>query len=177
MKTPYSTKNAEFSQIAHNAARQQIYPRLFGPNNTLEYESPDLHETEFNRFMDTQMGIDKIVNVTVTGQFKYPIKFTVQERFRKQQYADFEDITITEYNPLSGLPSELYKLQAMFFVYGYFDGINFSKAIYFYPARLLHGLTLGAIQYTKEQNTRSMQHFICVTFGEIEKLKIGQRII
>jgi hypothetical protein len=58
--------------------------------------------------------------VTTHG-LRAPLGFTIQERFRRPRYAEFQDLTLTEWNGNSNLPSELYKIRAGMFLYGYYS--------------------------------------------------------
>lgn len=172
MQTPYSKKNADLSDAAHLVARSRIYPQIFGCDESmLKYDDATLlHESDRGKILDGEMGVDRIVNVSVTG-FRFPIVFTVQERFRRAKFAKYKDLTVTEYNRRTGQPSELYKINAGLFVYGYLsnDHRHFVDAICINTAQLLWQLSRHGIRYKTQENHRSNQCFLCFTFDALSK--------
>ncbi|HUT43318.1 MAG TPA: hypothetical protein VMW95_03185, partial [Desulfobacterales bacterium] len=119
MPTPYSLKNRAFTDNIHMIAREKIYPYLFGVQpEEIEYCYPAELE-----YLDLNFAIDKILKVKRRqGRTKYKFTYTIQERFRPPEcYEKYKDITITLENTITGQPSELYKIAAQVFVYGYVD--------------------------------------------------------
>lgn len=168
--TPFSPKNKEDSDRAHLHAREVIYPDFFHTEagNITYDEQRDIAHPEWGR-LDGQMAIDRLIKVTVAG-YRAPITFTIQERYRNTDWAHKQDITITEWNTLSNLPSELYKLQANFFMYGYFDwgGTNqFVDAICINIPGLLRGIVSKALRPFRKVNRRTQQPFLCITFDQL----------
>lgn len=167
-KTPFSKANSYFSNSAHLAARKLIYPEIFGvPFESLTFEDTLLELNERGRVLDGEMAIDRIVNVTNINNLRMPITFTVQERFRRPYAAEYQDITITEWNYASNQKSELYKLVANLFVYGYFDGSDFIDFIAINVVDLLMKICAERINYTKEYNPRSEQDFLAFKFSDL----------
>jgi len=120
--TPYSEENQKFTDMAHIAATKQIYPELFMTDN-FEIRDTSLSIGEKERIIDGEMAIDKIVYVKKQG-LNAPIEFMIQERFRRKEYLKYQDITITEWNHKTDIKSELFKLNAGIFIYGYYDHEN-----------------------------------------------------
>ncbi len=171
MTTPYSKENQAFSDAGHIAAQSMIYPVVFCTSQeNLAFESTSLATSEKNRILDGEMATDRIVKVTVKT-LRNPIQFTVQERFRKVQYVRFQDITITEWNYTTNLPSELYKLNSGIFVYGYFDPQSnaFADWVAFNTVGLLHTFVTGKCPLSKQWNERSNQDFYTVRFEFLQK--------
>lgn len=143
MKTTFSAERMGFTKRAHAAAQQQFYARMF-PDLPLAFE--DTVAT----VRDLGYAVDCIVAVTVPG-LRAPLRFAVQERWREPRYMDYQDITVTEWNLAPDQPSELHKLGAHLFVYGFYDsdrdqilaGVAVDVAI------LLRALALGDISYTR----------------------------
>ena len=160
--TPYSSDNQAFSDKAHAAAQRLVYPRIFaGP---IEYEVP-----KEIRFLDTHYGIDRILRLTphADAGCRFTIPVTVQERFRLPKFASYEDITITEWNNVTDQPSELYKMCADLFVYGYYspDLDTFVRYVKVYRTiDLKLGIKKGNIQGTRQTNPRSDQPFLTLSF-------------
>lgn len=113
MKTGFSPRNMEFTKRAHLAAQSQFYPGLFR-------NLPITFEDTVGTAKDLEYAIDCRVAVTVDG-LQAPLYFAVQERWRRPADMQYGDITITEWNQASGQPSELHKLGAQLFVYGFYD--------------------------------------------------------
>lgn len=168
MYTPYSRALAEESNKAHMAAQSRIYPILLGVDrNQLEFVDCT-GDTERNRILDGEMAVDRMVKITVNG-LKMPITLTVQERFRKMKFSRYRDLTVTEWNPASGLPSELYKITSGFFVYGYYDGENdeFGEVIMIAVTSMLRAIANGSLPYGRGVNDRTKQPFITLKFNDL----------
>lgn len=172
MNTPYSIDNQAFSDRAHCLAREAIYPSLFdAAADALTFDDVTGVEAERNKVLDGEMAVDKIVNVTVHG-LGAPLIFTVQERFRRPDAARFRDITITEWNNNSNKPSELYKIRAWLFLYGYYDAdcnhFVGETVVVNVPALWLR-LATNQIEYASGRNPRSNQRFITVSFDALRE--------
>lgn len=164
--TPYNKTNAKFSDLAHYAARQFIYPKMFN-TLALQYYNANEHTTEVHKILDMKMAIDKIVYVSYK---KHRLIFPIQERFRKIEYSNFRDITITKWNNNSGTPSELYKLCAGMFLYGYYNITSniFGEVIAINIPGLIYKLSLGKLYIENNINEKN-QDFICIKFDELQK--------
>jgi hypothetical protein len=146
-----------------------LYPLIFDcPFENLEFKDTLLGTSERNNILDGEMAIDRVIDVTVKS-LKCPLTFTIQERFRRPKYYKWQDVTITEWNNRSGLPSELYKITSGLFVYGYYDEIanKFLDAIVVPVPDLLLSIALEELNYTKSTNKKE-QDFICITFRDLE---------
>lgn len=171
--TPYSTVNAKFSQDAHEQARVLIYPRAFGVMPyQLAYE--DVTGTDQrSRALDGELGIDRVIKVTVE-HLHLPIEFTIQERFRRIDNVHWRDITITEWNLRSDQPSELYKIKADYFIYGYFDDVQRRFAgeammvnVPSFKKKLADREWEKVIENGRNENPRSNQTFIGFKFDTL----------
>jgi hypothetical protein len=168
--TPYSYRNQGFTDAAHDAAQSLVYPTIFDCDKSLlSFETSSVADGGEKAILDGQMAVDRIVSVTVSG-LKGPIEHMVQERFRRPDYARFRDITITEWNHASNQKSELYKLKAGIFLYGYFDNKSglFGEVIAANTAAVLMAISNETLRYTRETNPRTKQSFICVTFDALQ---------
>lgn len=167
-RTRFDPSHAQFSHCAHAAARELVYPALFGfPPGAITYVSPDSWNTAAYQELDTRHGIDKVIQITAPDFFA-PLSVTVQERFRQAQYADRRDITLTEFNRESGEPSELYKIKAQLFVYGYYDPASrrFPEVLAVNVGRLLLRLCQAAIPFQRGVNPKQ-QDFLCLLFDDL----------
>ena len=123
------------------------------------------------RILDGEMAIDRIVSVKVTW-FKAEIEFTIQERFRRKQFVKYQDITITEWNDATNLKSELFKLNAGIFVYGYFDieNKNMIDWIAIDTPALLRQLVIKEPDINRGNNPRSKQSFLVFDFNYLSDI-------
>ena len=172
VKTPYSPKNQSFTDKAHKAAREQIYPKLF-LGNPLLFETCNVGAGGIGAIYDGEMSIDYIVKVWLKD-FKLPLRFTIQERFREAKYADFKDVTITAWNYQTDKPSELYKMDCSLFVYGYYDDTEdtFLDWVVFCPQSLKIALIEQRLVFNTGMNPRSNQSFITIAFDALRDGKL-----
>jgi hypothetical protein len=163
--TPYSKMRQEFSDRGHKKAQSVIYPALFNVKQE-QIEFIILEEGEA-KLQDCEYAVDRLIKVQVAG-LTGKITFTIQERFRMPKFSDFQDVTITEWNHNSNLPSELYKIRANLFLYGYYDHKNdrLVEAIVFHVSPLLAKIVQGKIVYDRGMNEKN-QSFISVKFDEL----------
>jgi hypothetical protein len=171
-KTPYSAENQQFSDAAHLSAQKLLYPAIFGVEcEQLTFETLSVGGDDKGALLDGSMGIDRIVRVKVPNLREY-LSFTVQERFRKPCYARYRDITVTEWNHNSNLPSELYKLNAEIFLYGYYESTRheFIEAIAINTTTFKEQIIGGKVPYRVERNPRSNQTFYCFRFDDLIQL-------
>lgn len=172
-RTLYEQDNADFSNRAHMRARDVLYPRIFNVRRErLEFEDTLLAQSERAAILDGEMGVDRIVRVTVQS-LPAPLVFTVQERFRRPEFARYQDLTVTEWNHASNLPSELYKINAGLFVYGYFDECSgrFPDAIVIGVTEMLLALAQGRLRYDRRWN-KKRQTFLTLRFDDMERAGI-----
>lgn len=169
MRTIYESRNATFSESAHLTAQTTIYPQMFNTAaSNLSFEDVTMENGNIRRqVLDGEMGVDRIVKVTCAS-LRGPLTFTVQERFRRPEYAHWQDMTITEWNGASNLPSELYKINAGLFVYGYYDehGNTFADAICVHVSSLLYKMATGSVRYIKGHN-KKQQDFVAFKFKDL----------
>ena len=172
-RTIYQPENAAFSNKAHMMARRLLYPQIFRKSGTmLEFEDTLLSMSDRGRILDGEMGIDRIVKVTVPT-LHAPLIFTVQERFRRPQFAKYRDLTITEWNNASDLPSELYKINAGIFLYGYYDESSngFLDVIAVNVTDLLLMIARDQIHYSSERN-KKQQDFLGFKFDDLKQARV-----
>lgn len=167
MRTIFEQSKANWSNKAHLSARKTLYPLIFDCDaSELSYESTTISDGgEKNRILDGSLAIDRTVSVECG--LNNPIKYTVQERFRKKRFSRYRDLTITEWNHQSNLPSELYKISALLFLYAYWDDrTGFGEAIVLNTLNLLEMIKNGDVSVRKRLNHKK-QSFICVPFDEL----------
>jgi len=171
--TVYEQANASFSNRAHMAARTMLYPRIFRtPVERMAFEDTLLAMSERAQILDGEMGVDRIVRVKIHN-LPAPLVFTVQERFRRPEFAKYQDLTVTEWNHASNLPSELYKINAGLFLYGYFDEriTVFVDAIAIGVTDMLLAIATRRLRYDRRWN-KKRQTFLTLRFDDMEKAGI-----
>lgn len=168
MRTEFQKENASFSLDAHMIAQKDIYPKLFKAqrlrSDYMSFESTTLDMDDRGRILDGEMAIDRIVKVH-GDYFQRPFHFSIQERFRRAQFAHRQDLTITEWNNASDTESELYKLYAGIFVYGYFDNRekSFLQWLAINTPSMMIALLENRLPFSRETN-RKRQDFIAIPF-------------
>lgn len=175
MRTDFSSENSAFSDKAHIAAQTQIYPLIFNTSSeNISYETVTISNEPTNQrnlILDGEFAVDRKIYVTVE-MYPIPLTYTVQERFRRPRFKQFQDITITEYNHSSDQPSELYKLSGGLFVYGYYDETKdkILQYVAFSSSALLVKIASGEIKHdSKKPNHRSNQAFLAFKFESLRK--------
>lgn len=167
MYTPYDKDRRNFSDRGQIKAQSTIYPRFFNKSeDQLDFESLDDKKAQE---LDYEEACDKRVRVTVAGLMD-KLSFDFQYRFRQPKFMDYQDITMTEWNYNSNLPSELYKIRAHLFLYGYYDaGTNtILEALIFHVSPVLAQLAQGKIVYRRGRNEKK-QSFITISFEELRR--------
>jgi hypothetical protein len=160
--TEFSEANWKFTKDAHMAAREQVYPKLWPEATRLQFVDTT-KATE-----DLKYAVDCIAAVSVRG-FRAPLKFFIQERFREPDHVRWEDVTVTEWNTKSDLPSELHKIAAHYLVYGYYDrrSNTIVESIVVNVAQMLNGIASGVIKWTREERASKDQDFIGVSWESL----------
>jgi hypothetical protein len=141
--TPVDPVQWKFTKAAHEAARSQFYPDMW-PGLPLEFT--DLTKTE----LDTRAAIDLRVTVGVRlPQWRAPVRFWVQERWRKRDNYRFGDTTITRWNGNSDTESELHHFGAGILVYGFYDEASgeVTAAFAFAAPRILYLISIGKLAW------------------------------
>lgn len=163
MSTVFSQQRMDDSKRAHLAARAQFYPLLF-PGRALKFEDVTKTVQDLEYAIDVQVAID-------LPQLRAPLRLSIQERWRLDLAArSYGDVTVTEWNLDTDEPSELHKLGAHLFVYGFYD-----KEVDVIPAavaievpRMLRAISLGKLSYTRRR--RGDQSFVCFTLCDLEAI-------
>lgn len=126
LATPYEPTNQAKSNRGHELAKRVLYPMLFGvPSSSIEYQRTAATAPGILGHLDGTFAVDALAYVNYGG--RQPFMFGIQERFREPIYDQYQDVTVTEFNNNSGLPSELYKMIAQYFVYGILDNTTQPK--------------------------------------------------
>lgn len=143
MKTTFSQGRMAFTKRAHVAAREQFYAPMFS-------HLPIKYEDTVGTVRDLEYAIDCQLAVSIPD-LRAPLRFSVQERWRTPEFMRFGDITITEWNTATNQPSELHKLGAQLFVYGFYDerADRIIAGVALDVATILNKLAMGGLPYTR----------------------------
>jgi hypothetical protein len=162
VKTTFSAERMDYSKRAHLAAQQQFYSHMF-PGLPLTFEDT------VSTVRDLDYAVDCIASVT-RDELRAPLLFPIQERWRDPQFMGHGDVTVTEWNLLTNLPSELHKLGAHLFVYGFYDSSEdrIVAAVAVNVPTLLLALTLQKISYTR--CSREDQTFLAFPVRELRSI-------
>jgi hypothetical protein len=101
----------QFTDAVH---RRIAIPKVYQPRGWVEVKLDPTLQLQ----LDNQKGIDYVFASGTN-------RFSVQERFRESKYRSYTDFTIRYQRPSDGgapRPSEFFKIQADYFLYGITDG-------------------------------------------------------
>jgi hypothetical protein len=164
--TPFSQSNADFTHQAHEAASRSLYPQffttLFGSSRV---DRIDIQlRSRVDGPLDLKHGID--LTAEVECGFRDPIELNIQERFRRPKYANYQDLTITEHNFCSDQPSELMKIKADWFVYGYYDNgsDSFIEALAVNVTDLKEEIAADRLPWDNSKRNPKGQSFVSIDF-------------
>ena len=169
MQTPFSQSNQDFSDRAHFNAQTQVYPYAINADQaSLSFRCTSLSVGAKEKVLDGEMGVDRMVEVSCE-QMRKPITLCVQERFRNVKYRGYQDLTITTWNRKTNKPSELYKINAGLFLYGFFDEEieQVVEWVMVNTTDMLLALSSNRIDYDTKVNPRSGQEFIGISFQDL----------
>lgn len=149
-----------FTKRAHAAAQEQFYAHMF-PGLPIAFEDTVGTVRDLDYAIDCQLAV-------TTETLRAPLRFAVQERWREPGAMRFGGITITEWNGASSQPSELHKLGAHLFVYGFYDDTadRIVTAAAFDVVRMLHALALRRLSYRRQ--SRLDQTFLAFDLKDLK---------
>lgn len=170
-RTPFDEGNKAFTERAHEMAREQVYPHLFPGSAEVEFESVDRGGSDIHDILDRQLGVDVRIHVNVP-RLGQPVPMHIQERFRKPEYRDFQDVTITKFNNKSGERSEVSKIAAQWLIYGYYEDTlrEVQEAVCVNIPVLLRRIAAGEIEYEDKSENEKQQEFINIGFSELDRV-------
>lgn len=173
MANEFDPSRMSFTDAAHRAALDQVYPLVF---EGLSYRIEDVAAKEGNRnarteALDFYLGIDSVVHFNNPGI--EPMILTVQERFRQPEFQPYQDITITAGNNKTHQDGESKKLAAQLFLYGYYSQAEnrVLDAIAVDVTTLVMALQRGEIKATRQNGNHKEQPFIAIEFSALDRCK------
>jgi len=170
-RTRFDESNKNFTERAHSAAREQVYPHLFKSDTDIEFESVDRGGSDVHDVLDQQLGVDLRLHVSVE-RLGQSVPMHVQERFRRPKYRDYQDVTITKFNNASGEESEISKIAAQWLIYGYFEDAlgEVQEAICVNIPVLLRRIAANSVNYDDDNHNEKQQDFINISFDELDRI-------
>jgi hypothetical protein len=164
--TAFSGENFTFTQLAHLAAQKQFYPGLW-PGATVKFIDTTKAEA------DLVYAVDCIAEVSLPdAEARGPVKFYIQERWRRKSFSTYRDLTITEWNLRTNQPSELHKLGAQVFVYGIYDqeGDRIVSALAVDIVRMQLANVRGELKYIRKKRGSGDQTFIGIEWDHLDDI-------
>lgn len=170
IKTPFSEDRHNKTIRAHKAAREDIYPQIFGvEKEQLEFDYYGDSDTGDASVLDKKHSIDVQVEVS-TQDFEHPMPITLQERWRGIEYRNWKDVTVTGINTVTGTKSEHFKISSGYHLYGYHDDTidKIPEAICFNVPSWQVGVLAGEIDHkTPRTDHKSGSKFYPYSFREL----------
>lgn len=173
-KTKYDKQRGAESTARHKLAEHVLYPRVFGTRRkNLKFRNCRVNSGDrLESVCDGQLKIDCLVYEKSDVRWRTDFRWAVQERFLDaKRYTSHPDyITVTEFNTLTGRPSEVYAGHFDIFLYGYVDDSSgtFYNSIAVEGFRLRDGIYSGAIEGVRDNNGgEKQQDFIKIPYGEL----------
>lgn len=164
--TAFSGENFSFTQKAHLAAQKQFYPGLW-PGAAVSFIDTTKAEA------DLVYAVDCIAEVSLPDvEARGPVKFYIQERWRRQSFSTWRDLTITEWNLQTNQPSELHKLGAQVFVYGIYDQKEdrIVSALAVDIVRMQLANVRGELKYIRKKRGGGDQTFIGIEWDHLDDI-------
>lgn len=169
-KVNYSRANRAFTRDAAVEAARVLYPAAFG--TAIEIRSMDGTADDHHR------GIDVVVRVPCPHPFEGYAEITVQERFRRPEFAHFRDLTMSEWDYVYDEPAELYKIEADLIAVGYFDpeaagegwapgGGGLGEAVLVETARMKTALAQNRLRARRRVHKAQNRSFVTVPFDAL----------
>lgn len=169
----YSNKQTNFSNAVHDKLMKlNFYEKLFD-NNNIKVIDTTVTKPGYNKeaqILDQKYGVDYriIAKIKLLGN----IPVTIQERFRDIKYKHYQSLTI-RVETKTGLASELSKINADFFIYGYVDIINGiikpNQIVVINVALIKQAIIMDKLQYTIHKNYDG-SGFIDIRFSDLSKI-------
>lgn len=169
----FSNQQTKFTNIAHNTIMKIGFYNKILPRNNIDIHSTNvLHEgyDEESRILDIKYGVDYRIIVHNLRLGDIPI--TIQERFRDIKYYNHQDLTI-RLETKNGKSSELSKINADLFIYGYYDINNkkFEEIFVIDMVLVKLGLARQTLEFTIRKNKGKDSKFIAIKFDDLIDIK------
>jgi hypothetical protein len=149
MATPFDIANFDFSKKAQSVAAQRHYEKAFGRGR--------LVKTDYRK-LDQDYSIDGIW-ISSGGD-----TYSIQERFRRTKYAHYRELTVTDFKHGTENEGSWRKIQANYFVYGYFEpNVGFKELVICSVDAIKNSGIEPTTQYYKRKNLT----FLCYPIDEL----------
>ena len=193
MTTLYDKNRAIWSGKAHNLAEKNgLYSSIFPNASKITFECTDMMMNEKNtrcQILDGELKIDYIGKLIIPNHrfySKIPRCVYIQERWRTPENRHHRQITLTEFNRGTDIPSELFNIGAQFMLYGYCaqafgeigeppkDPLDITEAIFINVGSLIEAVINETIHIVKEDCGRKRQDFVAVNFNDLRNSGIAR---
>ena len=169
----FSNQQTKFTNTAHDTIMKiGFYDKILPRNNINVHSTNVIHKgyDEESRILDIKYGVD--YRIIIHNPRLGDIPITIQERFRDIKYYDNQDLTI-RLETKNGKPSELSKINADLFIYGYYNINNnkFKEIIVIDMVRVKLGLARETLQFTIKKNKGRDSKFIIIKFEDLTNIK------
>ena len=172
---PFTNKLTEFSNAVHeDLINRGFYEHVFG-NKLIDIIDTTVTKPGYSKeaqLLDQNYGVDYRIVINDPNLGNIPV--TIQERFRDMSAKKYQDFTLTHKTP-NGRPSELSKINADLFVYGYAETINgITKAnqiiIVDMPLVKLALSNKIFVPHKPKTSSKSGSTFITIPFNDLFKM-------
>ena len=172
---PFTNTLTKFSDAVHtDLIKKQFYEYIFDNKSISVIDTTVTKKgyTKEAQLLDQNYGVDYRVIVHDPNLSDIPI--TIQERFRDISAKKYQDFTLTHETP-HGKPSELSKINADLFVYGYAKIINNNIIadqiiVVNMPLVKLALANKTFIPNKPQRSSKSGSTFISITFSDLFKI-------
>lgn len=155
-KSEAFTQASDFTNRVHDNV---AIPKIYNPLGFTEVKS------EVGSLLDLRKGIDYV------GVFDNT-EITIQERFRKEQYKDYRDITFRYDRPSNNRKSEYFKIESDIFLYGITNAAedDFEWAYMFEVGPVLDAIKNKKLRYSLRSNGGTDTRFIAIDIADIDAI-------
>ena len=152
-KTPFDQENMDFSLRARKRAVETVYPKAFGAGGPVD---------------TTGSGADMDKGYDLIWLCEDGTTVSIQERFRREKYSEYRELTATKHNHASDSTGDFFKLDADYYAYGYFSSTrqsedDFSEILIVNVDKLKH----GDVEPDEQWYGRKSQAFFCWPFESL----------
>jgi hypothetical protein len=168
--TPFDPQQKEFTDTVFRDYRDLIFPLMFGVSkDAITY---DQLPVTFMKEADSCIALDATIHTKFKG-LRNAMTWTGSFRFRDaERYQVFQDLTLTEFNDVTGMLGELYKIAVDYFIYGYwsFERRCLVEVLVVHMHDFKRAIAREQIHPVPGHNPRSDQPFVGYRFEDLKRL-------
>jgi len=154
----FTPENDAFTRRAHERAREEIYPR-FLPD---DWVMRDLFGTDRDYYDDEDYEVR-----IFKPELEEPMTLSVQERFRRMQFADYREVTIAV--SYGDMELHLSDSAADLLVYGYYDDEagELGETVVVSVSDLKYALAVGRVDVEIQHHGSKDHAFACLPIEDL----------